>query len=398
MCQKVIQTDYESTATRWLPTLNTGDMGWPPISTRRRWPHLNVNGNKHFRSISIGKLTIYNVYKPLSCNWTPSVLPGGTFESGRWGTKKSLDLRFVSEDQDGLLLSLNRVIKNKFPKSQHCPAIVSVGIIIPTIDKPPMPGWNFRLVCFFKIKNKLPPNDVSNILFKTSNIRPKEYKKTKIKCEYKTILNSCVERSEIMQDFNAADIEMALSLVKNGKAAGVDRVLPEFIKHIGPKGKLRLTNLFSYVKNTATLPKVWHKAKVIATLKPVTLPKEQAGFRQNRNCCGQVLPMVTHVKNGFQERRKSGAVFLDLTCAYDTVWKRGLLLKLANILNCKMSLRLIESMLADRKFRVHLNGNVSRYKYLQNGLPQSSVLSPILFNAYTADITRIISRKTTWGW
>lgn len=103
--------------------------------------------------------------------------------------------------------------------------------------------------------------------------------------------------------------------------------------------------------------------------------------------------MVTHFENGFQERKKSGAVFLDLTCAYDTVWKRGLLLKLANILNCKMTLML--TMLADRKFRVHLNGNVSeyKYKYLQNGLPQGSVLSPILFNAYTADITNTISRK-----
>lgn len=75
-----------------------------------------------------------------------------------------------------------------------------------------------------------------------------------------------------------------------------------------------------------------------------TLPKEQAGFRQNRSCCEQVLSMVTHVENGFQERKKSGAVFLDLTSAYDTVWKRGLLLKLANILNCKMTIRLIKSM------------------------------------------------------
>lgn len=158
-----------------------------------------------------------------------------------------------------------------------------------------------------------------------------------------------------MLDFNVADIEMALSLLKNGKAAGVDRVLPEFIKHLGPKGKLWLTNLFSYVKNTTTSPKVWREAKVIALLKPgksgndpksyrpisllsvvyklfervllariqmkieVTLPKELAGFRQNRSCCEQVLSMVTHVENKFQERKKSGAVFLDLTCAYDTV-------------------------------------------------------------------------------
>jgi retron-type reverse transcriptase len=58
-----------------------------------------------------------------------------------------------------------------------------------------------------------------------------------------------------------------------------------------------------------------------------------------------------------------------------------------------MTLRLIGTILAVRKFRVHLNGNVSKYKYLQNGLPQGSVLSPILFNAYTADITNTISKK-----
>lgn len=49
--------------------------------------------------------------------------------------------------------------------------------------------------------------------------------------------------------------------------------------------------------------------------------------------------------------------------------------------------------MSNRKFRVHLNGKVSKYKFLQNGLPQGSVLSPTLFNAFTADITNTSSRK-----
>jgi retron-type reverse transcriptase len=49
--------------------------------------------------------------------------------------------------------------------------------------------------------------------------------------------------------------------------------------------------------------------------------------------------------------------------------------------------------LSDRKFKVHLNGKISKYKFLQNGLPQGSILFPILLNAYTADITNTSSRK-----
>ena len=61
---------------------------------------------------------------------------------------------------------------------------------------------------------------------------------------------------------------MALRLLKDGKAAGVDGVLPEFIKHIEPKSKKWLVNFFSHIKNIISLPKAWREAKVIAIMKP----------------------------------------------------------------------------------------------------------------------------------
>jgi len=90
------------------------------------------------------------------------------------------------------------------------------------------------------------------------------------------------------------------------------------------------------------------------------------------------------------------AVFLDLSPA-SSVWKRGLLLKLAKIVKCKNTLRLLESMLSNRKYKVFLNGEVSKYRYLQNGLPQGSVLSPMLLNAYTADIVETTARKCIYA-
>lgn len=83
--------------------------------------------------------------------------------------------------------------------------------------------------------------------------------------------------------------------------------------------------------------------RLLACIQPIieeSLPIEQAGFRKNRNCCNQVLAITTHVENGLQKKAKSGVVFLDLSSAYDTVWTRGLLLKMAKIVKCKTTLLL----------------------------------------------------------
>jgi len=60
-------------------------------------------------------------------------------------------------------------------------------------------------------------------------------------------------------------------------------------------------------------------------------------------------------------------------------------------------MKLIDQMLSERKFRAVLNGKCSKYNYLQNGLLQGFVLSPVIFNVYTADIAKTKSRKFTYA-
>jgi len=64
------------------------------------------------------------------------------------------------------------------------------------------------------------------------------------------------------------EVEGALKLVKNGKAAEIDGILPEFLKFLGPKGNAWITNFFLAVKNNNVLSKLWRETKVIAILKP----------------------------------------------------------------------------------------------------------------------------------
>ena len=81
----------------------------------------------------------------------------------------------------------------------------------------------------------------------------------------------------------------------------------------------------------------------------------------------------------------TGAAFVDLSAAYDTVNHRILNQKLYNITQDSHLCRVLQNMLSNRRFYVELNNERSRWRIQKNGLPHGSVLSPILFNIYTND-------------
>ena len=74
-------------------------------------------------------------------------------------------------------------------------------------------------------------------------------------------------------------------------------------------------------------------------------------------------------------------MFVDLTAAYDTVWHRGLTCKLLRLLPDRHMVHMIMEMVGNRSFTLTTrNGERSRLRRLKNGVPQRSVLAPLLFN------------------
>jgi len=92
--------------------------------------------------------------------------------------------------------------------------------------------------------------------------------------------------------------------------------------------------------------------------------------------------------------KKAGYVFVYLTVAYDTVWHRGLICKLLRLLPDRDMVRKIMEMVGNRSFAV-TNGKSkrSRSRRLKNGVPQGSVLVPLLFNIYISEMPTTVTRK-----
>jgi len=122
------------------------------------------------------------------------------------------------------------------------------------------------------------------------------------------------------------------------------------------------------------------------------LSSDQAHFQKGQSTCDQVAAITTFIKKVFQQNLKTGAVFLDLTAAYDTIWHIGLLYKLNKCMPYWFT-QLVGLLLRDRRFRVHMDNDTSPWKPQRNGLLQGSVRALVLFNLYSNDLLITRGRK-----
>ena len=97
-------------------------------------------------------------------------------------------------------------------------------------------------------------------------------------------------------------------------------------------------------------------------------------------------------------KKKAGAVSVDLTAAYDTVWHRGLTCKLLRLLPDKHMVRMIMELLRNRSFTLTIGDSKrSRLRHRKNGVLQGSVLAHPLFNIYVYDLPSTISRRYAYA-
>lgn len=228
------------------------------------------------------------------------------------------------------------------------------------------------------------------------------------------------------------EIVTIIKKLKNKKAPGDDNINNQLLRNLPNKTVMHLTALTNAILRFQKFPEKWKVAKVIMLLKPnkrpsdpisyrpisllsctskiverciltrlneelqtrQVVPHTQFGFRERHSAVQQVTRLSSDIINNLNRKQKTAALFIDLAKGFDKVWHNGLILKMAQQFKLPVKItRLIQSYLTNRKFFVSVNGIKSNNFTIQGGVPQGSVLGPVLFNIYASDIPQMQHAK-----
>ena len=169
------------------------------------------------------------------------------------------------------------------------------------------------------------------------------------------------------------ELTSALSNLKLKKSPGPEAITNEMIVNLGQPALHKLIDIFNKTWQEGTLPQIWREATMIPIhkkCKAKTEASEQAGFREHHCTEDQTTYLAQEIEDGFQHKKQTLTVWIDLQKAFDTVWTDGLLLKPKKCNIVGNIFGWIKSYLHNRRARVVIDNTKSRKILLRHGIPQ----------------------------
>lgn len=238
-------------------------------------------------------------------------------------------------------------------------------------------------------------------------------------------------RSEITAfRINQSEVQDTLKILKINKATGPDGISNRMLKLTINTITVPLTKLFNLSLSSYTYPDLWKVSHVMPLFKkgdksiasnyrPVSLTsnvgksferivfkhiynhitmndllyKYQSGFLPGHSTVHHLIELIHNTCLSLENYEINCQIFCDISKAFDRVWHRGLLYKLEKYGVTGDLLLWLESYLTNRMQKTFVNGVLSADKSISAGVPQGSVLGPLLFLIYINDIADNLAGK-----
>ena len=221
----------------------------------------------------------------------------------------------------------------------------------------------------------------------------------------------------------AIETRKIIKKINSKKSSGPDEISNYILKKLPFSAIKTLTSIFNHCTNNNYFPAIWKSAKIFPipkgknsispeNFRPISLtsnvgkileaiimrplleeidekkliPKHQFGFRKGHSTVDALAVVKDDISRDLNKRKSTVVCLLDFEKAFDSVWTRGLLYKLANMGINKNITAIIKSFLTNRSADVIIDNTDPRPFNIRRGVPQGTRLGPILYNLYIGDI------------